>query len=102
MIDISLTVLLVIVLFAVGFGAAIASSRINRQLEQSSFDLPGSGLLIKPTQKPSRNPIRWRADWLHGFSTEMFGAIVTTVLFDLVLTALQQNENTAERKRILP
>jgi hypothetical protein len=78
----TLTIAIVAFLAGVGFASAIGSIRLKRQSANSV----------------SRG---WWADWLHGFSTEMGGAIVTTVLLTVVVGAVQQRENEAARKQDL-
>jgi hypothetical protein len=99
----SLTITLIILAFLLGVGLTTAfwSARLSRKNEREIADFPGSGIIIPIQKKKSWLPLTWQADWWQGFSTEMFGAIMTTIFLGLVVGLVQQNENVESQKQAL-
>lgn len=97
----SLIIVTVAFLMGGGLTAAYFSFRLKKKPMSPSLDLASNAIQYRQSQKWIRISVRRWAGWLHGFSTELFRAVVTTALFGLVLTVVQQNENLTERKRTL-
>ena len=89
-----LTIVLVAFLAGLGLGSGIIAWKLNGRKQQVPM-LPGSGLLYTESRRSF-----W-SDWFHGVSTEMAGAIVTAVLFTVILGAVQQQQSETELKRQL-
>jgi uncharacterized protein YjbI with pentapeptide repeats len=97
----SITLVILAFLFGVGISSAIWSARLSSKNESEIGDLTGSGLIVPVRKKKRRLPLTWQADWWQGFSTEMFGAIVTTIFLGVVVSLVQQNENVETQKEDL-
>ena len=82
----------VLIAFLVGMGVAsvIISMWLYRRNEKSRV-LPGSGLIAIQSKRTF-----W-ADFWHGVGTEMAGAIVTAVLFSVILRGAEQQQVIDER-----
>jgi Pentapeptide repeats (8 copies) len=90
-----------IVAFLVGVGLTTAYFSYPFKRQSVSPYLAGSAIQYRLSQKWTRISARWWAGWLHSFSAKLVSAIVTAGLFSLLLTVVQQNEITSERKRML-
>lgn len=89
---------LLLIAFLAGMGAAsvgIALWLYRRSRSPEMRVLPGSGLMMTVPKRTF-----W-ADFWHGVATEMAGAIVTAVLFTVILGAAEQQSFTEERKNAL-
>lgn len=84
---------LVLVTFLVGIGrySAHISWRLDRRIDEFTWGPQGSGMVVVKRWK-------WWASWLHGFSTEMAGAVVTALLFALILRGVEQQQGVDQRK----
>jgi hypothetical protein len=78
---------------AYGFGKASLQ-------QQVAIEMPG---LASPGQRSTSSRVRtgWWASWLQGVSTEMVGAVVTTILLGTVVGAVQQQQSIAQQKQEL-
>lgn len=90
--ELLLTAIMIVVLVLLGFWFGWWSHR--RKNKFTTHDIPGSGLLFAESQKGE-----WLTDFLQGISTEMVGAIITTVLFGVLLLTFQQYQAIQDRKQ---
>ncbi|MCA9361851.1 pentapeptide repeat-containing protein, partial [Candidatus Kaiserbacteria bacterium] len=79
-------------LLAIVFVIAILSSVFSSALGRVSRHVPD-----REDMWFNRDATNWLADWLAGISTEMIGALITTVLLGIILSQLEVKDTLIEQ-----
>lgn len=97
--ELLLTSILVLILVGLGIILGLWSHRRHRRSSRDDIGRVGLRRRIRqPERYDSYEEDSWFTEFLQGISTEMMGAVVTTLLFGVVMLVFQQYQSTQERQ----